>query len=506
MQNTAVKPSLLSLMSFCSGLILMFYEMLLPRIFSLYYGNTFLAWSAIIGFVMFGLSLGNRAGGRGAEKMGPLRTVSLAFLSAGVFFFFFTLLRDDFFLLVSTAVRNESGAVLLSSLGLSFPPAFFFGATSTNLLGCVHSLDGENRISVTGRILAANTVGSIAGTFLASFVLIPLAGIEKSLWLLSAMSLAAGAYPAVLCLRGKNAFVSGKEKGRKKGRSSLAFVLPCLAIPLMFYGLPDLVQGPPAPGKYGEMTVVDEFDTMYSHIRIVDTKDRNGRTVRRILDGAMSYSKSSPGDPNYAAAYTEYFHIPFGERPGIRDVLMIGAGGYSFPKQALARYDSAVLDVVDIDEKMVLKAKEYFEVPETPRMSTIISDGRRYVETTERRYDLVAVDVFQGKQVPAHMCTREFFAGVKGILKDESSYLVLNVIAEPEGKFLKSFSNTIWSVFGDVRTFLVEEEGTRPVGRERNIVIVAVNRPLVPGKRMVGEADGEVFTDDRPVSDVMMVM
>lgn len=58
--------------------------------------------------------------------------------------------------------------------------------------------------------------------------------------------------------------------------------------------------------------------------------------------------------------YTKYFVLGRYYLPKAKNFLMIGGGGYSFPKYLLANYPDATIDVVEIDPKMTEIAKEYF--------------------------------------------------------------------------------------------------------------------------------------------------
>ena len=84
---------------------------------------------------------------------------------------------------------------------------------------------------------------------------------------------------------------------------------------------------------------------------------------------------------------------------GIERVLMLGGGGYSYPKHALATHRLLAMDVVELDASVTLLARRWFYLDELERMagdrlSLITADARSYMGealAAGMRYDVVAV-------------------------------------------------------------------------------------------------------------------
>ena len=68
------------------------------------------------------------------------------------------------------------------------------------------------------------------------------------------------------------------------------------------------------------------------------------------------------------------------------------------------------MDVVEIDGEVVDVARRFFAFPDDPRVHVHVEDGRRFLQATRERYDLIMLDAFYSDSVPAHLTTREFVA------------------------------------------------------------------------------------------------
>ena len=88
-------------------------------------------------------------------------------------------------------------------------------------------------------------------------------------------------------------------------------------------------------------------------------------------------------------------HIPMATNPGIRNVLVIGAGDGGTVRE-LCRYPTIEhIDMVEIDEMVVELSKKYLPFTacslEDPRVNIHIQDGLRFVRRVDRLYDLIIV-------------------------------------------------------------------------------------------------------------------
>jgi predicted membrane-bound spermidine synthase len=150
--------------------------------------------------------------------------------------------------------------------------------------------------------------------------------------------------------------------------------------------------------------------------------------------------------PNYTRYINHLRHIILEELElRDRDILVLGAGGFTLShREPLNRYT-----YVDIDPAIKGIAEQHF-LHEPARGEFIADDARRFVATTERRFDAVVVDVYSSHtSIPSHLVTREFWAGTRRVLKPDG-VLLANLILDGrlETPYARNLLATIDSVFG----------------------------------------------------------
>ncbi len=150
--------------------------------------------------------------------------------------------------------------------------------------------------------------------------------------------------------------------------------------------------------------------------------------------------------PNYTR-YIRHLRQILLDDLGFRDkeILVLGAGGFTLShREPHNRYT-----YVDIDPKIRELAERHF-LREPARGEFIADDARRFVATSERRFDAVVVDVFSSHtSIPGHLVTREFWTATRRVLKPEGVMLA-NLILDGklETPYARNLLATIESVFG----------------------------------------------------------
>ena len=159
-----------------------------------------------------------------------------------------------------------------------------------------------------------------------------------------------------------------------------------------------------------------------NRIRIVDTPEKGFLS----FNGAV-FSKVNK-ESVYTGGFWDYF-IPLAfafDRPR---VLVLGLGGGTMPYQigALTR-GRAAIDSVEISRKMAGIARKF-----VPRLfgRVIIGDGFDYVARTGKEYDLVVLDVYDGRaEIPRKFLSQEFVDNARRILS-EDGILAVNYAKGP---------------------------------------------------------------------------
>jgi len=105
-------------------------------------------------------------------------------------------------------------------------------------------------------------------------------------------------------------------------------------------------------------------------------------------------------------------------QPAPRSILMIGLGGCAVSNFLSRLYPQAIIDVVEIDQKVIDISKKFFYLNETLNYKVHHDDGRRFVrKMLERKtYDLIYLDAFKSGSVPFHLKTVQFYKDVNRVL------------------------------------------------------------------------------------------
>ena len=159
---------------------------------------------------------------------------------------------------------------------------------------------------------------------------------------------------------------------------------------------------------------------MFGEIYIYD--DANGFRTMEFERGAARHSLVRLGDPlhlEFEYSRIALIGLALSRKPPQR-ILVVGLGGGSLPVFLHRAYPEVRIDVVEIDPEVVRVAKRYFDVAEDARLRIHVADGRRFIEqSAAASYDIVILDAFGAKEVPAHLSTQEFLLSVRRLLRPD---------------------------------------------------------------------------------------
>lgn len=208
----------------------------------------------------------------------------------------------------------------------------------------------------------------------------------------------------------------------------------------------------------------------------VTVDDTEGIVSMRV-DGRLQSSIRGVDGLDAVQPYLDYLHLPFAVVPEAARVLVIGLGGGVLPKRILHDYPAVRVDAVELDPQVVEIARRYFGLPEEDRLDVIVSDGRRYLEETDRRYDVIVVDAYDGASMPFALTTLEFVRLAASRLSP-GGVLTFNFVGVLSGKGSRMshrFLKGMRTVFSGCWVFPV---GVGCGGRRQNIVVLASDTPV----------------------------
>jgi spermidine synthase len=310
--------------------------------------------------------------------------------------------------------------------------------------------------TTVGNLYAISTAGSIAGTFLAGFYLIPHFGVNKLLVLLS-FSL----FIAALILM-------VKKMTMVKTLFLLALIAGFAAF-LMLY-------------QAKKRNNLIDVDTAYNRIWIYDYQNKITGDSIRVFSINNEYSSAmylNRADLVYD--YTRYYHLASHFNPGFRRTLMIGGAGYSFPKDFLRNYPDATIDVAEIDPKVTDLAKQYFGLTDDSRLSVFNEDARVLLNRKQEKYDVIFGDAFNSRfSIPYQLTTREAVLRMYDIL-NVNGVVILNILSSLRGDkslFLQAEYATYRQVFPQVFLFPVTDPAEE--NHVQNVMLVAIKSLTTP--------------------------
>ena len=444
-----INKYLLEIVVFVCGAVVMIFELVGSRVLGPYFGTSIFVWTSLIGIILGSLSLGYYLGGKIADKKPSLKNLSLIIFLAAISISLTVLIKDSLLVILQNSFTDIRASSVLASLSLFLPASVFLGMVSPYAVKLkMNNLNTS--ASTVGNLYAISTTGSIVGTFLSGFYLIPHFGTNKLLIILSITLI-------IISLA-----LSAKKDDRIKLSVFAIVIIGWFAIGKLNY----------IPPKIGFI----DIDTTYNRIWIYDRIDlRTNRMVKMMGINNENHSSMFLDSDELVNEYTKYYHLAKHFNPNFKKTLMIGGAGYSYPKDFLHKYPEATIDVVEIDPKVTELAKKYFRLEESSRLTIYHEDGRVFLNKTQEKYDVIFGDAFSSHySLPYQLTTKEAVQKKYNILNDDG-IVILNIISAIEGekgKFLRAEYATYKSLFPQVYLFPVRDSGNSNM--VQNIILVAL--------------------------------
>lgn len=454
-----MKKYVLEIIVFVCGAAVMILELVGSRVLAPYVGTSIVVWASLIGVVLGSLSLGYWWGGKMADLVPTYRRLSLIILSSAAYIILVGVLKDAILSGIQANIKEIRLSSLLATLILFAPPGILLGMVSPYAVKL--RMDNLKTSGQTiGNLYAISTIGSIVGTFTAGFVLIVYLGNTNILFFISGMLIVAS--------------LIGHTGGRdqKIVTAVMFFLAITCTMATVIYSH--------SMKKEGYLDV----DTLYNRIMVYSSTDKEtGRPIRLMRTDYHSVQSVmfADKDNDLAVAYTKYYRMAAHFMPVLKQVLMIGGGAYSYPKDFIQKFPSSAMDVVEIDPGVTKLAREYFNLKDNARLPTFNEDGRVFINSSPQKYDAILVDAFKSfYSIPYQLSTREAIQQEYRILNNGGVVLV-NIASAFEGDkgvFLRAEYATYKSVFPQVYLFQVgkNESGTSL----QNIMLVALKTNQVP--------------------------
>ena len=185
----------LYLTEFFSGMSVMAVELGASRLLAPYFSSSQIVWTIIIGTIMIAMVAGNIYGGRSADKDPNPDKLYIRILVASIWIAAIPVIGKYIILGISAVLVFSVNhnfliwAAFAACMLIFVFPLFLLGTVTPSLAKyTVSSLDDNGK--TVGNLGAANTIGSIIGTFLPTFVTIPAVGTSITFLIFSGILLA----------------------------------------------------------------------------------------------------------------------------------------------------------------------------------------------------------------------------------------------------------------------------------------------------------------------------
>ncbi|MBQ9199322.1 MAG: fused MFS/spermidine synthase [Lachnospiraceae bacterium] len=419
------------------------------RLLAPYFSSSQIVWTIIIGTIMIAMALGNIYGGRFADKNPNPDKLYGRIIIAAVWIAAIPVLGKYIIigisaLLIFTVNNNFLIIAAFAACMVIFVfPLFLLGTVTPSLVKyTVDSLDDSGK--VVGSLNASNTIGSIIGTFVPTFISIPAVGTSVTFLIFS----------GILLLLAVIYFASSKIFVKKLPVGIVLFIICCIT-------------GHDTSFAFWQKDLIYEGESVYNYLQVYED-DESVVLSTNVLFGVQSvYQKEKAlTGMYYDYAMAAPYMAGVNEEKTL-DVLILGMGTGTYATQCNRYFDGMNIEGVEIDDRITSLSREYFELPYDIKVTTY--DGRAFLNAVDDKYDIIMVDAYQDITIPFQMSSKEFFMLVRTHLKNNGVMVVnMNMRGTKEGNINQYLSDTISSVFSEVYTVDVEHSTNRELFASNN--------------------------------------
>ncbi|MDH3747340.1 MAG: spermidine synthase [Gammaproteobacteria bacterium] len=365
--------------AFLSGALMLALEVVWFRFLLLTRDGTSLIFAVMLAVVLAGIAVGGLAAARLFQRDDRayrwLRHVTATSAALVVL----TYWGYDLF----SVYRDLQDTTTLAFIGfatfLMFPVAVLSGVAFTMVNRAVKD-DFGSSARTAGIATFFNTIGAMLGSLFAGFILLPMAGMESSFFLIA----------ATYCLV---TFVVPLEDQTSRltilgGRGAVAGAVACLI--LFPFGLMQKTYFGAQLVWLPTHELVATREGLIETLRYYRQEVFGEPKYYRLVTNGFSMSATTTAAKRYMKLYV---YLPLAFKPDTRDALLISFGVGSTAKALTDSPGLQNIDVVDISEDILEMSTIIYPGDDNPlrdeRVRVHVEDGRFFLNTTTNRYDLI---------------------------------------------------------------------------------------------------------------------
>jgi spermidine synthase len=426
-----------------SGFTALACEVVWIRIFSPYLENSTYAFALILGIFLAGIAFGGWAGRRVAGRMensscgfGACQLLAGILTGVGLLLVFIFIEHYHMVLSELGLLIKRPSIILEQSVGIFLiviPSTFFMGAGFPFIAQWAGREFGRLGRR-TGKLYAANTVGSIFGVLVGGFMLLPLLGTNRSIVFLVLL----------YCLNGSIIIYLNRKSFSYSQRTQVISCIILVAFMITLVSLPN-------PNLYALKSAYKDRDILAFRedpdVNVALLGKGNFRSLHvNLNEVSNSGTKITP--------WMSYLPLMmFADRPPSR-MLNIGLGfGHTFTSALM--YPRLKVDVVELVPSVAELFVEFNPRAEVALRNeggtVIIGDGRSYLLSAKKPYDIIVIDPtppLYGTGA-VNLYTEDFFTTVRDKLSPKG-LLLLRVPGSADDDSIKLILRTALEVFNHV--------------------------------------------------------
>jgi spermidine synthase len=267
----------------------------------------------------------------------------------------------------------------------------------------------------TGLSYAANTLGNIAGSWIAGFVLIPAIGMRGTVMFSAFLSAAVGMLYLAPALRSHPSWTLLRAGALAAAVALLAWWLPSWQQHMLVT----------APYLLAKQVAQVGSDKLRERLKVDGEilEQREGPTgivtVQKSANMLFLYQDGLDESGSHGHAIRLLGHLPMLFHGNAKDVLIVGLGGGQTLRAVLS-YPIDRVDSVEISEDVRQVAEKYFaaDLLADPRSHVIIGDARNHLRYAPELYDvIISQPSYPWMAGASDLFTREYFEDLRDRLK-----------------------------------------------------------------------------------------
>ncbi len=371
-------PAILIVSGFCT----MAFEVLWSRVLVFFLTSTTYSFTVTLSVVLGGLALGGVVATFVAKSKHAVIWIAVMQVFIGLYGFFtpfFLPFLDSIIHFNDTVVNNVWWYWIFvryaACFALIFPPAFSIGVIYPIAMGESCRLFKSVGRSI-GLLSSLNTLGGIAGSLTAAFILVPILGIQRSIMVIALVS----------CLAGWG--ILGWNRNGQKIWAVAGMVISIMTVSLFlkFSNVHPMILHRRAVGKNKNIQVISYKEDQVASVAVL----KSSRDRKLNIDGF-----NAAGTYHY-----EYMHL-LAHLPALLcpspDTALVICFGTGTTCGTIALYPEVKsVDCVEISPA-VIDAAGFFsdvnhQVVENPKVHISIGDGRNHLLRTKRTYDCITLE------------------------------------------------------------------------------------------------------------------